>query len=241
MLRIFFVICAAGGGALVLLQTALSLLAMGVHHGPHVHRHGGKWGHRASGARHHGPVHAGPAHKGIVVHRTGAMTRGHPSAAPHHAEVSTGADSTILAWLHGLLNFQGIVAGAAVLGLAGLAATAGGLSGAVSLAIAAGAGLLMMIVVAGLFAAMLRMDEDGTLQIEQAVGAVGRVYLTVPGNHAGQGKVTVAVQQRAVELRAVTYGEKDLAMGETVTVVGVGEDGVVEVVGGTLVETGAVM
>jgi hypothetical protein len=235
MLRIFFVICAAGGSVLVLLQTALSLLAMGVHRGPHVHRHGGRRAPSWTGAR-------GAGAQGMVVHHAATATNGHaPAAANPHPDVPTGEPSAILAWLHSLLNFQGIVAGAAVLGLAGLAATAGGVPGAASLAIAVGAGLLMMIVVAGLFAAMLRMDEDGTLQMEQAVGAVGRVYLTVPGNHAGQGKITVVVQQRAVELRAVTYGERALATGETVTVVGVGADGVVEVVAGTLVEAGAGM
>lgn len=239
MLRDFFVICAAGGGTLVVLQTLLSLLAMGVHHGPHFHKHGGaaKWGHRG-GARHQVRVRAGPVNKGMVVHRAGAGGQAKANAA-HHVDAPAGADSAILAWLHSLLNFQGILAGAAVLGLAGLAATAGGLGAGVSLTIAAVAGLAMMMLVAALFAAMLRMDADGTLQMEQAVGAVGRVYLTVPGNHAGKGKVTVSVQQRLVELLAVTYGERDLSMGETVTVVAVGEGGVAEVVAGTLVEMGA--
>jgi hypothetical protein len=50
--------------------------------------------------------------------------------------------------------------------------------------------------------AMLR--ADGTIRIDRAVGALGTVYLTIPGHNQGLGKVTLHLQSRSIELEART-------------------------------------
>jgi hypothetical protein len=253
----FLVICAAGGGALVVVQALLSALAIGVHHGPHV-RHGGSrgWGHHGArggagakgGGRLRTSLHragghgakAGTAVKGAPAHLSpqakaiAAVAAAHAHRTHQYAANAfpAGGDSAAWIWLHSLLNFQGLVAGATVLGLAGLAATAGGFSTAAVLGIALGAGLAMMMIVAAIFTAMINMDEDGTVQMEQAVGALGKVYLSIPADQGGLGKVLVKVHGRTMELAAVSYEERPLARGEPVMVVGVQDNGVVEVVSG---------
>ena len=251
MLRTFFLVCAAGGGALVLVQALLSALAIGVHHGPHLHRHGGNrgWGHKGVRgprvqAAHRLAGKVSPAVKGggmakVAPRAAGPVGRTAPAAARHappqgtHRNTSTLAtDSLVLMWLHSMFNFQGLLAGATVMGLAGLAASAAGMATAASLGLAVGAGVVMLMLVAGILTAMVNMDADGTVQMERAVGAMGTVYLGIPANHSGLGKVTVTVQERMMELAAVTYEEQPLARGAAVVVVEILDNGVVEVVSG---------
>ncbi|HVX86000.1 MAG TPA: hypothetical protein VH253_14550 [Phycisphaerae bacterium] len=265
----FLVICAAGGGALVVVQALLSALALGVHHGPHVGRHSGgrswghrgargagrgagRWraaGHRSSGSKVNaapaakGPVVKGPAHglpRGVTPAHATAQAKAAAAVAAartqpghrHHGSAGSGGDSLAWIWLHSIVNFQGLVAGLTVLGLAGLAANAGGLAAPAVVGIALGAGLAMMMVVAGILTAMVNMDQDGTMQMEQAVGALGEVYLSIPASQTGLGKVMVTVRGRTMEFGAVSYEERPMERGEPVMVVGVQENGVVEVVSG---------
>jgi hypothetical protein len=51
---------------------------------------------------------------------------------------------------------------------------------------------------------MLTMDDDGSVSIHGAVGATGTVYLTIPADKAGAGKVLLTLQNRTVEYQAVT-------------------------------------
>ncbi len=132
--------------------------------------------------------------------------------------------------LWGMLNFQAMVAGIAVFGLSGLAAVAAGLATALVLSIGIGSAFVMMLGVAAIFNLMLNMDEDGTLRLEDAVGATGTVYLSIPANNGGQGKVMVTLQERSMEFAAVTRAEKALATGEKIIVVNVLKPSVMEVV-----------
>jgi len=142
------------------------------------------------------------------------------------------ADSghSALGWVPSLFNFQGIVSGATVLGLAGLAATAAKLPGVVALAIAIGAALVMMAVIEGLFGVMANMDSDGTIDIDQAVGKMATVYLGIPAKSEGQGKITVSLQQRLMEFPAITLQDAPLVTGQKVIVVAVQDSDVMQVV-----------
>jgi len=65
-----------------------------------------------------------------------------------------------------------------------------------------------------------RLRSDGTVRIERAVGKSGTVYLTVPAQRAGVGKVTLNLQNRTLECQAVT-ARSELATGAKVVVVSV--------------------
>jgi hypothetical protein len=58
----------------------------------------------------------------------------------------------------------------------------------VTSAIALFAGTVAMFLVAGLFYAVSRMTEDATFNPETLAGALGKIYIPVPGSRAGTGK-----------------------------------------------------
>jgi hypothetical protein len=212
MMTTFFMICAVIGGAIVLAQLALSLFAFGAGHSIHVHHH-------AAG---HAHAPRGPA-KTFKLHLKSAPKSANTSNAHH-------ADSSIFFWLQCMFNFQGLVAGATVLGLAGLSATAAHLSPLLALLIAAGAAIVMMALVAACFSFMTNMEHDGTVQIDQAVGIVGTVYLSIPPKNEGQGKITLTLQHRTMEFPAVTLHDEPLPAGRQALVVAVQKSSVMEVV-----------
>jgi hypothetical protein len=51
-----------------------------------------------------------------------------------------------------------------------------------------------------------RMHSEGNLRAETVVGKNAKVYLRVPGEGGGKGKVTVSIQGRSMEFNAVTKG-----------------------------------
>lgn len=127
-----------------------------------------------------------------------------------------------------ILSFRAVVAALAVFGLAGLATHAGGLSGAASFTVALAAGAAALFAVAWAMRFLVSLKDDGTVRIERSVGHHGTVYLTVPGAHAGTGKVLLNLQNRTVECQAVT-SKDSLPTGSPVVVVGVLGPNTVEV------------
>ncbi len=82
----------------------------------------------------------------------------------------------------------------------------------------------------GWFLGLLRkLQSDGTVRLSDAAGARGRVYLRVPGNGGGVGKVTLVLQGRSIEMEARTPGP-ELRAGEEVVVSRLLDDRTVEVV-----------
>jgi len=75
----------------------------------------------------------------------------------------------------------------------------------------------------------LKLESDGSLRIANAIGCAATVYIPIPGGESAPGKVTLTLQNRTVELDAVTRGEP-LPTGADVTIVDVRDDGVLEVV-----------
>jgi len=128
----------------------------------------------------------------------------------------------------GLFSFRAIVAAVTVFGLAGLAGQqVFGPVQAFAVAIVAGGGV--MYLVAALFRQLMRLHSEGSADIESAVGASATVYLSVPGNNSGMGKVTVRLEGQTVEYRAVTSLVQGIDTGTAVVITSVAGPGVVEV------------
>lgn len=115
-----------------------------------------------------------------------------------------------------LVSIRALAAGVAFFGLGGLATRT--LGGVVATVAGLGAGAIAAVGVAALMRSFRRLESDRTLAIEHAVGTTGTVYLTIPENRSGLGKVHVTVQGRLVEWPAVTLDES-LPTGEPVLVV----------------------
>jgi membrane protein implicated in regulation of membrane protease activity len=142
----------------------------------------------------------------------------HDVSGDHDASHDAGHDGGHGLCLHGLFNFRALVVGITFFGLTGRVAGANQLSGLAVFAIAAGAGLVALVSMALLMQALSKLQHDGTLRIQQALGEEGSVYLTIPANKSGLGKVMITVQGRLMELPAVS-SQGELKAGTKVEVV----------------------
>jgi hypothetical protein len=151
--------------------------------------------------------------------------------ADHHdAHGGHGSHDGQHSWYISALTFRSVVAAVTFFGLAGLAATVNfQLTPQVSLAVALGAGAGALFAVAYLMRQLHRLKSDGTVRIDRAIGQNGTVYLTIPGQKAGVGKVTLTLQNRTVEYQAVTSYES-LPTGSKILVTAVLGPDTVEVV-----------
>ena len=124
-----------------------------------------------------------------------------------------------------LLTVRGMVAFFAVGGWSGITAIQLGASRLLAVFVALVMGLAALFVVALFFKWILRMRHNGTMRLSNAVGSIGEVYLTIPANAAGSGKINVILQSQLSELTAVTYADRALRYGEKVRVTGtIGEN-----------------
>ena len=65
-----------------------------------------------------------------------------------------------------------------------------------------------MATVVLLLRALAKMQCNGIVQTEKLVGMRATVYVSVPANRSGRGKITLNAQGKFMELDAVTDGEK---------------------------------
>lgn len=129
-----------------------------------------------------------------------------------------------------LFTFRGIVTFFAVYGWAALAVSRAGLPWLMAVAVGALLGGAAMLLTALVFRMMLRLQADGTIDLKNAVGLPGEVYLSIPAARQGCGKVSVVIQESLTECAAVTDGGQ-LPTGSAVTVIGVTRDGELLVMG----------
>lgn len=87
-----------------------------------------------------------------------------------------------------------------------------------SVIVAVVAGLAAMAVVVVLMRLILKLQCNGAVQTDKLVGERATVYVSVPANRSGRGKITLNAQGRFMELDAVTDGER-LAVDEVVEIV----------------------
>ena len=120
-----------------------------------------------------------------------------------------------------LLSFQGLSSFFLIFGLVGLALVKAELH--VLLTVIGGmlAGLFSVWVISILFSQTKRLQADGTINIKNAVGGKGTVYLTIPEN--GSGQVQVPVQGSLKVYDAISKGKKKIATGEKIQVVEVAD------------------
>jgi hypothetical protein len=129
----------------------------------------------------------------------------------------------------GILSFKALCAFAGIFGLVGLMLIDSDISMVGRVAAACGSGAVGMLLVAWMMRGISRLQASGSLDIRNAVGKSGTVYLPIPGQNGGRGKVTLTIQGRSIELPAHTEGEA-IESGKRVTVVSVESDESVKVV-----------
>jgi membrane protein implicated in regulation of membrane protease activity len=119
-----------------------------------------------------------------------------------------------------ILTLQGITVFIMMFGLAGLSFNAGMRIGSLlSIAGAFVVGSIALWIIAKLMFAMSKMESSGTLDMRNAVGQEGTVYLHIPPN--GTGKARVIVQGRLMVFDAVSSAKDEIKSDERVIVVDV--------------------
>ncbi len=122
------------------------------------------------------------------------------------------------------LSLKNIVAFFAVFGWSGIGFVNAGFSSLLVIFLASVCGLMMMILMASLFYFMSKLAEDGTLNMKNAVGKLGEVYLPVPGNRAGLGKIQLNVQGSLRTLDAITNDIENIPTSSIIEVLEVIDD-----------------
>jgi hypothetical protein len=119
------------------------------------------------------------------------------------------------------LTVKNLVTFFTIFGWAGIAALDSGLSETAAAIIATGSGILMMLVMATVFYMLAKASADGTMKFEKAVGHSCEVYLVIPRNRKGMGKVQIKIQKSLRTLEAITDDEQDIATNSIVKVTGI--------------------
>jgi hypothetical protein len=212
MLSTIFLIAAVVGGTVLVCQFVLTLLGMG-HDGADV-------GHDVGGDFHGDAGIGGDSMHGDI-------------APQHNTSLATAADGDYQhpdsSWLFGILSFRTLVAAAAFFGVAGRAALSAQFSQFASLVIATLVGLCAMYGMYWLMQLIAGLSSSGNERIGNALGRQATVYIPIPAGHKGAGKVQLSMQNRIVEFQAVTDDDAALKTGETVEVVGIVGNDIVQV------------
>jgi hypothetical protein len=204
-----FIVCAALGGTVLVLQFLMALVGLGGHAfdvdtpSDIGHDFGGGDFHVDTGGDFHVDHPGGDFH---VEHDSGD----HPQQAAAHGST----------WLFRIISFRTIIAAMAFFGLSGLAAQSAEASPSMVLLVAVAAGAAAMFAVYWLMSSLQKLRAEGTVRVQRAVGQHGNVYLRVPANGSGCGKIQFNLQNRTVEYLAVTAGP-ELPTGAKVVVVAV--------------------
>ena len=82
-------------------------------------------------------------------------------------------------------------------------------------------GFIFVLISMGMFFLISKMQSSGTLNFDNALDQVGEVYIPIPPNRQGTGKVMIAVQGSLKELEAITDESSVIKTGTKVKVVAI--------------------
>ena len=119
-----------------------------------------------------------------------------------------------------MLSLRGIVAFMAVSGWTGISLLDLGAAPGLAVAGAAAAGFLAMLLVAWFMKMMTKLQQDGAIDLQNAVGLTGEVYIPITPEQ--KGKITLLLQERLCELDAA--GDEPMKTGQRVKVIRVTDD-----------------
>lgn len=126
----------------------------------------------------------------------------------------------------GLFSVRGIVGMLCVMGWSGVILLDAGINTALALSIALVLGILTLILLGLLMRGVYKLQSSGNVDLGNAIGKVGQVYIPVPGKGASSGKISIMVQEKLIECDAITTCEETLKTGSYVRVVGISDAGV---------------
>lgn len=118
-----------------------------------------------------------------------------------------------------LFSVRGIVAMLCIGGWSGILLSEVGLNTPLTVLVSSLLGVGALVGMAALIKLMLNLQSSGNIQLANAIGKVGQVYLTIPANMSGIGKVNITLQDKYSEFNAMTKETEIIKTGEMIRVV----------------------
>ena len=128
-----------------------------------------------------------------------------------------------------LFSLRGIMSLAAVAGWSGLVMHEAEMPLGLTVFLAAAFGFIVMVAIAWFMKLATKLQQNGNLDIGYAIGKVGTVYIPIPPNMTGSGKINLTIQERFVEIDAKTPCGRKLTTGESVKITATDPAGMVVV------------
>ncbi len=151
------------------------------------------------------------------------MPGAHAIDGCEHTAIGDGSNPSDFGTMQ-LFTLQGIMTFLCVFGWTGVICTSLGLHVAIAIIIALVLGFLAMLGVAKVLQLTRKLTQDGSLDVRRLLGEKGRVYIPIPANESGEGKVTIAAGERFIELSAVTDEQDTIPTGTQVRIIDVRGD-----------------
>ena len=136
-------------------------------------------------------------------------------ATPH--EAASSENVTVFR----IFTIRGIVAFFALGGWTGLAALSAGIHPFWAIQLSLFVGVCALLLAAIVIRLALRMQTSGNINLQNAISQTADVYIRIPPERSDKGKITMLLQERFVELDAVTDHDTDIAPDSKVEVIAV--------------------
>lgn len=149
-------------------------------------------------------------------------------AADSDADISDGDADTGDDGL-ALFSVRGIVAMLSVGGWSGIVMAEFGLNNVLTVILAAVFGIAALVGIAVSMKLMLRLQSSGNIELANAIGRTGQVYIPIPAKMRGSGKINIIIQDKFTEIAAMTEDDTDIRTGEMVRVLATDETGMLVV------------
>lgn len=124
-----------------------------------------------------------------------------------------------------LFSIRGIMAMLCVMGWSAVALLETALPHIVSILISIVLGFATMVGFAYLMKLVMKLQSSGNIDYGNSIGHVAQVYIPIPPAGTASGKVTLTLQEKYIEVTAITTVNQTLPTGSYVRVVSAGEDG----------------
>ena len=213
---------------LLILQTLLAMF--GMHHGAHdVSDTSGLDMHTDVGGHNFDIGHDIGGHHGFDIHHD--VSGGHGDIDAHHSgdfhdhSINDNVSDTSMHFF----TLQTIVAFLTVFSWSSIVLVGSRVPSLAALPVGILLGIGTMALVAKMVQLSMRLAENGTVDLRNAIGESATVYIPCPPKNQGMGKITMTLQGQMMELGAFNEGEEMLKTGTKVVVVDVrGDDVIVE-------------
>ena len=124
-----------------------------------------------------------------------------------------------------LFTVKGVVAMLCIMGWTGVIFLGTDMHRALAYVLAFLCGAATLVIMAYVMRAILKLQSSGNIDVGNAVGKVGQVYIPIKPSGSASGKVNITIQGQYSEFSAITTADRVLPTGSYVRVVAVDEAG----------------